>query len=94
MFRKAFILSPLVILVSLSSCMQMIDESKYAKFDYDPFNYWKAKPVHENPKIPQAIAQNLKVRPLYPIPYDKKLNGELKMSKVPPTINRKIEEYS
>lgn len=83
-----------VILLSTAcvpGCTNMLDESKYADFDYDPYNYWKAEPT-DSVKVPAHIAKNLKVQPLYQIP-DKKLNGELKVKKVPPTLEGKIADF-
>jgi uncharacterized lipoprotein len=86
------ILVSIVIMSIMSGCSMFSGDEYASDFDTDSFNYAKAK-SSPPAQVPGYIAKNIKKQPLYVIPENKKLNGDLNLSKVPPTLAGKIEEY-
>lgn len=85
----------IVAVLSLSCCSTFRGTSQtedMAQFDYHPHNYWQAKATKDI-SIPKYVAKNISQTPIYPIPLEKSLNGELQMTKVPPTLMGKIADY-
>lgn len=79
------------VVLLISGCDLFFDESN-SDFDYSPLNYYKAEATPDV-DLPEYIAMNIKKEPIYPIDFKKKLKGEVKVSKVPPTLEGKIYDY-
>lgn len=90
MYKYNELILVLSILV-ISGCTSMFDMASNSKFDPNPFQYWQAQ-VSEDIQLPVYIASNIDREPLYPVPMDKKLSGELKANKAPPTLADNIKD--
>lgn len=89
---KLNILLAALLVCGLSSCAWFDSNSRhYSDFDTNPDKYKTAK-MTKDITIPNYLAQNIENQPLYPIPQEKDLSGDLNVRPVPPNLLGKITE--
>ncbi len=77
--------------MSMLGCVSVPNVASSENFDTSPFQYWQAK-VTDDVQLPAYLANSIVREPLYPIPNDSKLSGELKVNKAPPTLADNIQD--
>lgn len=90
MFKYTKVILILCCLV-MTGCGSMFETASKNNFDTNPFKYWQAE-VTKQVQLPVYISSNIDHEPLYPIPLEKKLNGEVRANKAPPTLVEKITD--